>query len=89
MVGGASPAIWDTGSVTTATAVSPLRIGPHVVSPPVVLAPMAGITNQPFRMLCREYGGGLYVSEMITTRALVERDTETMRLIEFGPTTST
>ncbi len=63
----------------------PLRIGPHVVTPPVVLAPMAGITNQPFRTLCRDYGGGLYVSEMITTRALVERDPETMRLIEFGP----
>jgi nifR3 family TIM-barrel protein len=63
----------------------PLRIGPYVVTPPVVLAPMAGITNQPFRRLCREYGGGLYVSEMITTRALVERDAETMRLIEFGP----
>ena len=63
----------------------PLRIGPHVVTPPVVLAPMAGITNHPFRRLCREYGGGLYVSEMITTRALVERDPETMRLIEFGP----
>jgi nifR3 family TIM-barrel protein len=62
-----------------------MRIGPFVVSPPVVLAPMAGITNQPFRTLCREYGGGLYVSEMITTRALVERDPETMRLIEFGP----
>ena len=62
-----------------------LRIGPYPVWPPVVLAPMAGITNQPFRTLCREYGGGLYVSEMITTRALVERDPETMRLIEFGP----
>lgn len=64
---------------------SALRIGTHVVRPPVVLAPMAGITNRPFRTLCREYGGGLYVSEMITTRALVERDPETMRLIEFGP----
>jgi nifR3 family TIM-barrel protein len=62
-----------------------LRIGPYAVWPPVVLAPMAGITNQPFRTLCREYGGGLYVSEMITTRALVERDPETMQLIEFGP----
>ena len=62
-----------------------LRIGPYPVWPPVVLAPMAGITNQPFRTICREYGGGLYVSEMITTRALVERDPETMRLIEFGP----
>ena len=63
----------------------PLRIGPHAVVPPVVLAPMAGITNSPFRRLCRDYGGGLYVSEMITTRALVERDPETMRLIEFAP----
>ena len=62
-----------------------LRIGPYAVSPPVVLAPMAGITNSPFRRLCREFGGGLYVSEMITTRALVERDAETMRLIEFAP----
>jgi nifR3 family TIM-barrel protein len=67
------------------TAPKQLRIGPHVVTPPVVLAPMAGITNSPFRRLCREYGGGLYVSEMITTRALVERDAETMRLIEFAP----
>ena len=74
-----------TGSTTVQAPAQPLRIGPHVVTPPVVLAPMAGITNQPFRTLCREYGGGLYVSEMITTRALVERDPETMRLIEFGP----
>ena len=62
-----------------------LRIGQLPVEPPVVLAPMAGITNSPFRRLCKEYGGGLYVSEMITTRALVERDPETMRLIEFAP----
>jgi nifR3 family TIM-barrel protein len=70
---------------TVPASATALRIGPFDVSPPVVLAPMAGITNQPFRTLCREYGGGLYVSEMITTRALVERDPETMRLIEFGP----
>jgi nifR3 family TIM-barrel protein len=74
--------------MTTPTVDAPpeagLQIGPFPVWPPVVLAPMAGITNQPFRTLCREYGGGLYVSEMITTRALVERDAETMRLIEFG-----
>ena len=62
-----------------------LRVGPYEVWPPVVLAPMAGITNAPFRRLCRAYGGGLYVSEMITTRALVERNAETMKLIEFGP----
>ncbi|AQX80104.1 tRNA-dihydrouridine synthase [Plantibacter sp. H53] len=59
-----------------------LAIGPIVLDSPVVLAPMAGITNTAFRRLCREYGAGLYVSEMITSRALVERTPETMRLIQ-------
>jgi nifR3 family TIM-barrel protein len=67
---------------------APLQIGPHTVSPPVVLAPMAGITNAPFRTLCREFSGGLglFVSEMITTRALVERNAKTMRLVHFDAT---
>jgi len=63
----------------------PLRLGPLQVWPPVVLAPMAGVTNAPFRRLCRRYGGGLYVSEMITARALVERDPKTQRLASFAP----
>ncbi|OPF78142.1 tRNA dihydrouridine synthase DusB [Streptomyces antioxidans] len=73
---------------TPPTERTPLRIGPHTVQPPVVLAPMAGITNAPFRTLCREFSGGrgLFVSEMITTRALVERDAKTMRLIHFDGT---
>ncbi|AKV85809.1 tRNA dihydrouridine synthase DusB [Microbacterium sp. 1.5R] len=58
-----------------------LNIGPIALDVPVVLAPMAGITNTAFRRLCREYGAGLYVSEMITSRALVERNETTMRLI--------
>jgi nifR3 family TIM-barrel protein len=53
------------------------------VWPPVVLAPMAGITNPPFRRLCREHGAGLYVCEMITTRALVERNAKTMAMVRF------
>ena len=61
-----------------------LRLGPFTVDPPVVLAPMAGITNVAFRQLCREQGAGLYVCEMITTRALVERNPKTMRMIAFG-----
>ncbi|WP_225754957.1 tRNA dihydrouridine synthase DusB [Actinotalea sp. Marseille-Q4924] len=59
----------------------PLRIGPLTVETPVVLAPMAGVTNRAFRRLCREHGAGLYVSEMVTSRALVERTPESMRII--------
>jgi nifR3 family TIM-barrel protein len=58
-----------------------LQYGDIEINIPVVLAPMAGITNTAFRRLCREYGGGLYVSEMVTSRALVERTEESMRLI--------
>lgn len=49
----------------------------------MVLAPMAGITNAPFRVLCREQGAGLFVCEMITTRALVERNPKTLKMIRF------
>jgi nifR3 family TIM-barrel protein len=71
---------------TTATLAAPLRIGRHAIGSPVVLAPMAGITNRAFRRVCREFGdSSLYVSEMITSRALVERNVETMRLIEHDP----
>ncbi|HET7745652.1 MAG TPA: tRNA dihydrouridine synthase DusB [Vicinamibacteria bacterium] len=54
------------------------------VWPPVVLAPMAGVTNPPFRTLCRRYGAGLYVSEMITARALVEGNRKTLLMSEFN-----
>jgi len=61
------------------------RIGPIELSPPVVLAPMAGITNFPFRSLCRRFGAALFVSEMITARALVEGAEKARRLADFGP----
>ncbi len=51
-----------------------LRIGPLTLDTPVVLAPMAGVTNGAFRGLCREYGAGLYVSEMMMARALLNKD---------------
>ncbi len=46
---------------------------------------MAGITNAAFRRLCREHGGGLYVAEMVTSRALVERTPESLRIIAHDP----
>ena len=65
---------------------APLRHRPaSAVWPPVVLAPMAGVTNPPFRTLCRRYGAGLYVSEMITARALVEGNRKTLLMASFGP----
>lgn len=63
---------------------TPLRLGPIVVDPPVVLAPMAGVTNAAFRRLCRSYGGGLFVSEMITARALLEDNAKTRRMASFA-----
>ena len=61
------------------------KLGSLEVWPPVVLAPMAGITNIPFRTLCRRFGAGLYVSEMITARALLERNAKTLHLAGFDP----
>ena len=76
-------------SATTPRLLEPLRLplasGDHFIDPPVVLAPMAGITNAPFRTLCREQGAGLFVSEMVTARALIERRPETLRMIVPGP----
>jgi len=75
------------------TQVAPLRLpisngnfanNEVVLTTPVVLAPMAGITNAAFRRLCREQGAGLFVSEMVTARALIERREETFRLIKPG-----
>jgi nifR3 family TIM-barrel protein len=75
------------------TQVAPLRLpisngnfenNEVVLNTPVVLAPMAGITNAAFRRLCREQGAGLFVSEMVTARALIERREETFRLIKPG-----
>jgi nifR3 family TIM-barrel protein len=64
---------------------APLALGALSIWPPVVLAPMAGVTNPPFRSLCREFGAGLYISEMITARPLVERREKTDKLATFAP----
>ena len=66
---------------------APLKIGPLEVELPVVLAPMAGVTNAAYRSLCRSYGAGLYVSEMVSARALVEQDVGSARRISCGPDT--
>ncbi len=72
-------------STSTRPPIEPLAVGGLALDPPVVLAPMAGITNRAFRRLCRESGAALYVSEMVTSRALVERHPETMLMASFEP----
>ena len=62
---------------------SSLTLGSLRVETPVVLAPMAGITNAAYRRLCAEQGAGLYVCEMITSRGLVERDETTQKMLVF------
>ncbi len=74
---------------TTVPAVAPLQIGPLTVDPPVVLAPMAGVTDAPFRGVCSRFGAGLYVSEMITARALVERNARTLSMLRFDESETT
>ncbi|MGO3085058.1 tRNA dihydrouridine synthase DusB [Ancrocorticia populi] len=84
---------------------APVQLGALTLGTPVMLAPMAGVTNPPFRQLCREAGesglktagytwqecpgtfapAGLWVCEMVTTRALVERNVETMNMIKPDP----
>ena len=75
--------------MSTAAATRPsvgraLAMGPLEIDPPVLLAPMAGVTNVPFRRLCRSYGAGLYVSEMIAARALVEGNPKTLAMASFA-----
>ena len=64
---------------------APVQIGQMCIWPPVVLAPMAGVTNYPFRSVCSRFGAGLYVSEMINARPLVDGRDKTLKLADFGP----
>lgn len=64
----------------------PLQLGQHSVWPPVVLAPMAGVTNAPFRAMCRRFAPNLiYVNEMVMATALVHGNAKSERLATFGP----
>lgn len=60
-----------------------MQLGHLVVDPPVVLAPMAGVTNAPFRRLARRFGPAIYVCEMVGARALVDGETKTNHLATF------
>lgn len=62
----------------------PIPLGPMRIWPPVVLAPMAGVTNYPYRKICRDYGAGLCVSEMVSSRGILAGHDKTWHLAQFG-----
>jgi tRNA-dihydrouridine synthase B len=59
-----------------------MRIGPYTLSNNLILAPMAGVTDRPFRQLCRDLGAGLAVSEMVSCNALLWGSRKTQRRID-------
>lgn len=66
--------------------IKPLHLGPLSIDMPMLLSPMAGVTNWPFRVLCQRFGrGGMYVAEMITSRALIAGNEKAFRLLSFSP----
>jgi nifR3 family TIM-barrel protein len=74
------------GPVASGGMVGPLQIGPLRLETPVILAPMAGVTNAPFRTLCRRFGPGLlYVNEMVMVAAVVHGNSKTARMMTFAP----
>ncbi|MFQ6606171.1 MAG: tRNA dihydrouridine synthase DusB [Fidelibacterota bacterium] len=64
---------------------SKLTIGSLVVAPPVLLAPMAGITDYPFRLLCKEMGAGLVYSEFVSAHGIIRENRKTLDMIRFTP----
>ena len=62
-----------------------LQIGDVILENPLVLAPMAGVTDLPFRLLCKEMGAGLLCTEMVSAKAIYYRNKNTKTLMEIHP----
>ncbi|UWP61290.1 tRNA dihydrouridine synthase DusB [Ruminococcus gauvreauii] len=62
-----------------------LQIGKLIIENPLVLAPMAGVTDLPFRLLCKEQGAGLLCTEMISAKAIMYKNKNTKALMEINP----
>ena len=75
------------GSAMEEGKIGPLCLGPLKLQTPMLLSPMAGVTNWPFRVLCQRFGKGegMYVAEMVTARALIAGNEKAFRLLSFSP----
>ena len=60
----------------------PIQIGPITLETPVILAPMSGVTDMPFRRLVKKHGAGLVVSEMIASQAMIRECRKTLQMIQ-------
>lgn len=77
---------WE-GTVPDRVERGPCALGPDcVMDVPVVLSPMAAVTNPPFRMVCREMGAGLVVTEMIYALGLIRKEPRSMAMLDIRPT---
>jgi tRNA-dihydrouridine synthase B len=61
-----------------------MQIGPYLIDPPLVLAPMAGVTDKPFRLLCKRLGAGLAVSEMTTADPTLWQTRKSLRRMDHA-----
>ena len=67
------------------TPIAPITLGPITLADPVILAPMAGVTDLPFRRLVKRHGAAMVVSEMITSQAMIRNNRQTLRMAASGP----
>ena len=63
----------------------PIKVGPVIIDTPVVLAPMTGVTDMPFRSLVRRYGSGLNVTEMIASQAAIRETRQSLQKAAWAP----
>src|SRR5271163_826451 len=62
-----------------------INIGPIEIADPVILAPMSGVTDMPFRRLVKRHGAGLVVSEMIASQAMIRQSRQSLKMAEKSP----
>src|ERR1043166_8918149 len=65
--------------------IKPISVGKLSIADPVILAPMSGVSDMPFRTLVKSYGAGMVVSEMIASQAVVNENRKTLKMLERTP----
>src|SRR3984885_3346498 len=75
----------ETTAAATFPRLKPINIGPIVLEAPVILAPMSGVTDMPFRRLVKRHSAGLVVSEMIATQTMIRQTPQKIKIIEKSP----